>query len=97
MERYVDKKLVYALLNDLVNQCSDKDELFDKTFDGVEALPEIAVSSSKTERDEISDIITNLTRFDDLGNCLHLDEDEIAEAILAAGYRKAVLCKGEEK
>lgn len=97
MERYVDKKLVYALLNDLVNQCSGKDELFDKAFDGVEALPEIAVSSSKTERDEISDIITNLTRFDDLGNCLHLDEDEIAEAILAAGYRKAVLCKGEEK
>ncbi len=96
MERYVDKKLVYALLNDLVNQCSDKDELFDRAFDGVEALPEIAVASSKTAKREISDIITDLTRFDDLGNCLHLDEDEIAEAILAAGYRKAALTTYEE-
>ena len=39
MAQYIEVKEVLKLFNDLVNECADKDEFYNRAFDAVDTMP----------------------------------------------------------
>lgn len=93
MIEYVEIKKVLALLNDLVNDCVDKDEFYNRAFDSIDDMPTVDIVTALNNDDALirfleqykTAIAKNI--FEDIENLKHtkfdwsdvVDWDGIAE------------------